>query len=196
MITLIIHPCLKSGGSISPPHPPLNRHPWVILMTNNLQCYYQYTHFSLMMLSILGVCWLVDWVLSSRTKEGNICKKQGSYIPAHTYFKGPGWPVCSQICLTWCWFQYISTHHLELVNSVVMLQACSWRVMCSIPAYCLSKGIYLKYLSYKMSETTTLNFCRQKNSCISPLIPKDLAASSLTWFYLDEYDFERLRKMK
>ena len=28
MITLIIPPCLRSGGYISPPHPLLNRHPW------------------------------------------------------------------------------------------------------------------------------------------------------------------------
>ena len=31
--------------------------------------------------------WLVDWVLSSRIEEVNICKQQGSCVPAHTYFK-------------------------------------------------------------------------------------------------------------
>ena len=40
--------------------------------------------------------WLVDWVLSSRSEEGNICKQQGSCIPARTYFKQPGQPACSQ----------------------------------------------------------------------------------------------------
>ena len=39
---------------------------------------------------------MVGWVLSSRTEEGNICKQQGSCIPAHTYFKRPGRPACSQ----------------------------------------------------------------------------------------------------
>ena len=36
------------------------------------------------------VGWLVDWVLSSRTEEGNIYKQQGLCIWAHTYFKRPG----------------------------------------------------------------------------------------------------------
>ena len=34
--------------------------------------------------------WLVDWVWSSRTEAGNICKQQGSCIPNHTYFRWPG----------------------------------------------------------------------------------------------------------
>ena len=40
--------------------------------------------------------WLVDWVLSSRTEEGNICKQQVSCIPAHVSFTRPGRPACSQ----------------------------------------------------------------------------------------------------